>query len=343
MLSTEAYEHLRQMQRSEKHKRNYIKITVLLMHHLGESAERISVYLGISADTVSAYVAKYEQEGLSVYLSDHYQGYVGKLSVEEQEVLKAELKQNLYTNSHQIKAYIWTQFSKSYGTSGLVSLLHRLGFSYKKTKLVPCEADVAQQEVFVAEFKALMSGLSEKEAVYFVDAVHPQHNTRSTYAWIAQGEEREILSVSGRHRVNLNGALNAQNVSEVIMVEGQSINAENTWELYQKIEAQNPEKERIFVIGDNARYYKNRDLTQKLKGSKIVQIFLPAYSPNLNLIERLWKFTRKKVIDTHFYRTFSEFRSKLLDFFENIHQYKDELETLLSWNFHIQKPLTTSV
>ncbi|MDX2302368.1 MAG: IS630 family transposase [Microscillaceae bacterium] len=315
----------------------------MLMLHLGEDAERISVYLGISADTVSVYAANYEREGLSAYLSDHYQAYQGKLSAEEQEMLRAELNRNLYTNTAQIKTYIQDQFSKCYSQSGLFSLLHRLGFSYKKTKLVPCEADIAKQETFLAEFKALMSGLSEKEAVYFVDAVHPQHNTRSTYAWIAQGEEREILSVSGRNRVNFNGALNAQNVSEVMIVEGQSINAENTWELYQKIEAQNPEKERIFVIGDNARYYKNRDLTQKLKGSKIVQIFLPPYSPNLNLIERLWKFTRKKVIDSHFYRTFSEFRSKLLDFFVNIHLYKAELETMLSWNFHIQKPLTTSV
>jgi transposase len=82
-------------------------------------------------------------------------------------------------------------------------------------------------------------------------------------------------------------------------------------------------------------------LQEQLQGSKIKQIFLPAYSPNLNLIERLWKFMRKKVIDTHFYRTFEEFRQKILAFFEHIEQYKQEVETLISWNFHIPKTQTT--
>jgi transposase len=72
------------------------------------------------------------------------------------------------------------------------------------------------------------------------------------------------------------------------------------------------------------------ELQEKLKNSKIKQIFLPAYSPNLHLIERLWKFMRKKAIDTHFYRTFEEFRQKIFEFFEYIAQYKQELETLIS-------------
>jgi transposase len=214
-------------------------------------------------------------------------------------------------------------------------LLHRIGFCYKKTKQVPCEANLAKQAEFVCNFEKLLTDLPEHVAVFFTDAVHPQHNTRSTYGWIAKGKAKEILSVSGRKRVNINGALNAQAPQEVIIVEAEQINAESTWELYQKIEAAHPEKEVIDVICDNARYYRNKDLQVKLQSCRIVQIFLPPYSPNLNLIERLWKFMRKKVIDNHFIREFQVFKEKLLEFFENIAQYKNELETLLTPKFHL--------
>jgi len=85
------------------------------------------------------------------------------------------------------------------------------------------------------------------------------------------------------------------------------------------------------------------DFTVQVKGNtpKLFDSVKSTVSPNLNLIERLWKFMRKKVIDTHFYRTFEEFRQKILAFFEHIEQYKQELETLISWNFHIPKTQTT--
>lgn len=336
-LEESEYKLLRGLQRNEKHKRNYVKITVLLMLHLGKSAEDIALSLGISEETVSTYEEKFVRLGLEGYLNDDYKAYCGKLNEEEKTALSKELGENLYQNTSQIVNFIEKKFGKKYTCQGVVPLLHRLGFSYKKTKLVPCEADTARQEAFVKDFEALMSGLGEKEAVYFVDAAHPQHNTRSGYAWIKKGMEKEIKSVSGRNRINLNGALNAQHPEDVIVREDASINAQSTMELYEQIEGQNPDKEVIYVICDNARYYRNKALNEKLKTSRIRQIFLPPYSPNLNLIERLWKFMRKEAIDYNFCRDFGEFRGNILKFFQNIDQHKQKLESLISWNFHIPK------
>jgi transposase len=84
-------------------------------------------------------------------------------------------------------------------------------------------------------------------------------------------------------------------------------------------------------------------LKEHLKNSKIKQVFLPAYSPNLNLIERLWKFMRKKVINHHFYRKFDDFKKAIFDFFENIKDFEAELQTLMSWNFHIPKNKTINL
>jgi transposase len=334
-LNETDYKLLRDLQRSEKQKRNYVKITVLLMLHLGKSLEEISLCLGISTSTVKAYEERYTQLGLEIYLSDNYRAYQGKLTGEQKELLVKELEGDLYHSTAAIVAYIKEKFGKIYTCQGLVPLLHRLGFSYKKTKLVPCQADIDQQKAFVENLQPLLANMPANQAIYFVDAVHLQHNTRSTYGWIKKGEEKEIPSVSGRQRLHLNGALNACNPSEIILREDMCINAQSTLALYKQIEAQNPDKEKIYIICDNARYYKNKALQEALNDSKIQQIFLPAYSPNLNLIERLWKFMRKKVIDSYFYRHFDEFRQKILHFFQHIHLYKQELDSLISWNFHI--------
>jgi transposase len=245
----------------------------------------------------------------------------------------------LYATSQEIAHFIHATFGIRYTCTGLVSLLHKLGFSYKKTKLVPCEVEVEAQQTFVEQLNHLLIEAKQAgDVVYFADGVHPQHNTKSAYAWIEKGQEKEILSVSGRSRVNINAVMNAENPCEVVMVESPSIHAQSTLALYKKLEILHPAAKNIDVICDNARYYKNKILNETLKDSKIKQVFLPPYSPNLNLIERLWKFMRKKVINHYFYREFGDFKKAIFNFFENIRDFKAELETLISWNFHIPNP-----
>lgn len=328
---------LRDLQRQTHEKRAYVKITTLLMLHLGDSPERISASLGISVTTIDRYESVYLSEGLEVYLADSYSGYWGKLTSAQLAALTTELRARLYRTSADIATYIERTFGVCYTPKGLTALLHRLGFSYKKTKSVPCAADLAKQVEYLQVFKKLMVELPAGDVVYFLDAVHPQHNTRPAYGWIPTGEEKEIPANSGRRRLNLNGALNAADVTDVVVVESASVNADSTWELYQKLAAKHPDAPNIHVICDNAAYYKSGALKEKLENSRIHQIFLPPYSPNLNLIERLWKFLRKKAIDLCFNRHFDDFRKNILHFFENIHLYKEELKTLLTLNFHLPK------
>ena len=88
MLADQGYELLREMQQNEKYKRNYVKVTTLLMLHLGESPEKVAIFLGISIATVSNYLKKYQSAGLDAYLSDHYKAYQGKLSSAQEQLLK---------------------------------------------------------------------------------------------------------------------------------------------------------------------------------------------------------------------------------------------------------------
>lgn len=324
---------LQQLQKQVQERWLYVRITSILMLEEGYSVSQISSILGIDDNSIYRYGNAYLKLPLDGFLSRDYQGYFGKLDSIQLGKLNRELNRKLYTSAEQVCDYVLRTFKVKYSTSGMCHLLRRLGFSYKKTKSVPCKADKVKQEAFLEQLAEL---LEEEEAViYYTDGVHPTHNTRSLNGWIPKGEEREIPTVSGRDRVNINGAVNATQPQEVFIEEGKSINAQNTQALYQQLIKANPKAKKIYVISDNARYNRNKALKEWVENTKIEQVFLPPYSPNLNLIERLWKFTRKKVIDPVFYRTKEEFRSAILSFFQNIGQFEKELKSLMTLKFRV--------
>ena len=214
-----------------------------------------------------------------------------------------------------------------YTTKGLIPLLHRLGFSYKKTKAVPVKADKEKQEEFLAEMVAKIEGLdSENEVFLFVDAVHPEWNTRSNYGWIRKGKEFEVKSSSGKQRIHLTGAVNVEAPSDIHIKESETVNSDVIREFLDQLEDAYTEKNKIYLVVDQASYFKSYLVQDWTYGSKIELIYLPTYSPNLNLIERLWKFMRKKVIDYNYYETFEKFRTNVLAFFQHIDDYIDELD-----------------
>lgn len=326
---------LRQMQRREKDRRRLIKITVILMLDGGISVEDITYTFGIDDSTVYRYAEKYRASTeVENYLRSEYTGYDGKLSAEQCVLLGEELRRQLYRTAGEVTAYVKVAFGATYTPTGIVPLLRRLGFVYKKTRQHSSKADAELQEAFLTEFDALVEASDCCDSFYFSDAVHPQHNTRASYGWIASGEDFEIESNTGRDRVNINGVLNAFNVSDVVVREDTTINAQSTIALYQQLQ-KHKRRGTIYVICDNARYYRSRLVQEWVKNSRIVQVFLPSYSPNLNLIERLWKFLRKKIIDTHYYPTKEKFREAILNFFGDIRKYRAELKTLLTLNFHV--------
>ncbi|MCW5602454.1 MAG: transposase [Nitrosomonas sp.] len=91
----------------------------------------------------------------------------------------------------------------------------------------------------------------------------------------------------------------------------------------------------IYVICDNARYYRSQIVTEYLLDSKIELIFLPPYAPNFNLIERYWRFFKKEILYGKYYETFALFKQACDDFFAASECYKNALRSLLTDNFQI--------
>lgn len=326
---------LREIQRNEKYKRDYVKVTVLLMLDLGETPQKIALFLGIDGSSVYRHSDTYQSKGLDAYLENNYSGYWGKLSSQEMSRLRRELTGRLYEKAEDICRWIKVNCGVSYKPEGLVPLLHRIGFVFKKTKQVPVGADEVLQKEFVAEFEQIRAEKEEDEVHYFVDAVHPTLNSEASYGWIEKGTEHQILSNSGRTRMNILGAVNPDDVTDLITGEYKTINFETSGDFFEKIGKKNPQARKIKVFIDNAGYFKKMAAEGLVKDERIEIVWLPTYSPNLNLIERLWKFLKKKILKNNYHGLPKGFREKVREFFRNIKEYKTELESLLTCNFRL--------
>ena len=240
----------------------------------------------------------------------------------------------IYSNAKSIAAYAVQTFGVKYTPGGLTHLLHRLGFVYKKTKPVPGKADPEKQKAFLETYRQLKEHKGPHDRIYFVDGAHTNPNAMPAYGWIAKGVTQEIPTNTARKRINLNGALDISDFDLVIR-EDPTLNAQSTIALFKQIEEKNPLAQSIYVIADNAPYYRSKLVKEYLPNSKIKIMFLPSYSPHLNLIERLWKFFHKTVQYNQYYSTFDRFKEVSLNFFANIKDHHQALRSLLTENFQI--------
>lgn len=325
---------MRQRHRSERNKRHAYRINVVLLLDDGWTFQQVADALLLDDATIRDYERQYRTDGLDALLSDEHRGGTAKLTQAQERELDAHVDAHLYSTAAEICAHIEATYDVSFTEQGVRDLLERLGFTYKKTKLVPGKADAKKQRAFLAQYTKMKAEKGKDDEICFLDGVHPQHNSKPANGWIKKGKEKQLLSNTGRERININGALNPRN-HDVIFRDDQSINADSTMKLFDQIQTHYPNAPNIFCIADNARYYRNKRVTAYLETSRIRLIFLPPYSPNLNLIERLWKFMKKKRCNNTYYEKFADFRTAILSFFENIHEYEPELRTLLTENFRV--------
>jgi transposase len=146
-----------------------------------------------------------------------------------------------------------------------------------------------------------------------------------------------VKTSAGRRRFNVLGALNAITHELVMVTNDTYITAESVCDLLRRIAVLNLGMP-ITLVMDNARYQKCRIVTALASQLNIELLYLPAYSPNLNLIERLWKFVKKKVLYSKYYPNFSEFRNAITHCLNQTHTtHKKELNSLLRLSFQAFK------
>ena len=334
ILSDEQKSELKRVHKQESNRRYADRIKAILLLNLGLSYDKVAQYLLLDDQTIRNYEERYKSKGIDDLLSDNYIGCSAKLTSGQEEQLKDHLRENTYSTAKEVVEYVKQTFGVVYTPEGMVHTLNRLGFTYKKTTAVPGKADPEKQKEFINKYEQLKNGKDPDDKILFMDGTHPQHNSMPAYCWIEKGEKKEIPTNTGRKRINLNGVIDTES-HEVIIREDESINAQSTIKLFQEIESKYDQAPNIYIIADNAPYYRSRLVNEYLENSRIKIEFLPSYSPNLNLIERLWKFFHKKILYNQYYDTYDKFKNKCLNFFKDIDKYKGDLRTLLTDNFQI--------
>lgn len=217
----------------------------------------------------------------------------------------------------------------------------KLQFSYKKTKLTPGKCpDIITQWQTIYRIKSL-SVLAKAGLFHLVyaDPTHKIHNTITGYCWQKKGKNGTVLisSNTGRKRVTILGFLNAVTLDFMSLITEDNCDTSMNEEAHRVLREAYPDEKEIIVIQDNAKYNYGFANNEACKELNITPLFLPPYSPNLNLIERLWKFMKKIVIKNTYYETFNGFWDAIIEFCGHIEKYSHEIQSIMSQKFEILK------
>jgi transposase len=203
--------------------------------------------------------------------------------------------------------------------------------------MLPAKADPDKQAAYLAQTiePRLAEAQAGKRAVFFMDAAHFVLAPFLGFLWSVA--RLFIQAPSGRQRFNVLGALNAITHELIAVTNNSYITGTEVCALLQKLAALNLGVP-ITVFLDNARYQKCALVTALAESLHIELCFLPAYSPNLNLIERLWKFVKKQCLYSKYYADFATFKSAIETCLSETHtQHKPALDSLLTLRFQTFK------
>jgi transposase len=330
LTSEQRQELLRELRLEDKAKYSDRIKTIILLDD-GETYANIAKFLFLDEGTIANYRRRYKEGGLEELVTDDYSGRKSMLSVEESLALQMFLVENLFDNTKEICSYVFKKYHVEYTVSGMTALLHKLNFSFKKAKGVPGKAVKEKQEEFIGKLQSIRN---ENAPIFFADATHPTHQTELSYGWILKGSEKEILTSSGRKRINILGAVCLQTY-DVLATFYEVINQESVCDFLCNLRKKSNTAEKIYFVLD--RGPANTALTVKdvAQMLNIELVYLPSYSPNLNPIERLWKFFKKIVLRNKYFEKFDEFKDACFGFFKNIDQYNKELRSIINCNFRV--------
>lgn len=309
-----------------------LKMEALWLKSQNLSHQEICRLTGICSTTLTSYLRDYEKSGIESLKTLNFYRPKSALDAHTQ-TLEAHFREHPPSSIKEAMATIEKMTGIRRSPSSVHAYLKRIGMKCLKVGRIPAKIDVEAQETFKNEKlePRLEEAKAGKRAVFFVDAAHFVLAAYLGMIWCFV--RQFIRAPAGRQRFNVLGALNAITHELVMVTNDTYINAESVCELLLKI-AELQLGVPITLILDNARYQKCRVVTELAAKLNIELLYLPSYSPNLNLIERLWKFVKKKSLYSIYYPDFKMFKQGITDCLNQTHTtYKNELDSLLTPRF----------
>ena len=308
------------------------KMWVLWLKSLGLGHHLICLICGISPNTLRQYFREYQEGGVERLKELCFYRPASALDAQADSV-EAALREQPPHSVREACARIAALTGIRRGLSQVRRWIRGLGLRYRKVGMIPAKADVQAQAAYrVGKLEpALRQAQAGQRKVFFVDAAHFVLGPVLGYVWSVV--RIMIKAPAGRQRFNVLGALDAITHQVTLVCNDTYITAASVCQLLREL-AGAAGGLPVSVVLDNARYQRCRMVEELAAQLGIELLFLPPYSPNLNLIERLWKFTKKECLASEYYENFALFKQAIHDFLQTLHQqHRAELNSLLTFNF----------
>ena len=306
------------------------------------SIKIISHVANVSERQVRNYRETYEEQGVAALTSNTRYKPVSDLA-EYKELIKESLLSNPVATVAEACERIEKLTGIKRGPTQVRHFMKGLGLKPLKVASIPAKADpIAQTEFLETQLEPKIKEAEEgKRTLLFVDAAHFVWQLYLGVLWCI--ERIFIPAASGRKRINVLGAYDPIKNELIKIINRAYINSETVMELLEMIRAAYHDNI-VTVVLDNAKYQRCKVIIEKAACLNIELLFLPTYSPNLNLIERMWRFVKKECLYSKYYKTVNEFEESIINCLEEINTTKrDKLKSLMTLKFQLfTKPETTN-
>jgi transposase len=312
------------------------RLSALLWVDDGRPQREAAELLGVTTRQVRKWLRLFRSRGLDALCTLQYQGGQGKLRLAQVERLKEEVATGRFLTAQQICEWVQDTFQVTYSPRGMRDLLHRIGVSYHKATGFFWKANPDKQDEFLRiHERQKQEADGHKTRRYFVDACHPVWGVEMLYCcWLLVGQRFLVGVGGGRKRLNILGAYCPDDQEYLdIRLTQDNINGQQFVNLLRLLRDSHPETSRFILYLDNARYYHAECVQEWLARHPEFHLeHVPAYSPNLNLIERLWKLLRKKAF-TRWHKTFEAMEDAVSEVLDHLEDYRTDLTTLMAERF----------
>jgi len=292
------------------------RLTSMILITAGIPDARVTELTGLCDKSVRSLRKKLEEGNTDDIFLVKSGGNVRTKIADHEEAIIKEIETGNYTNRQQIVDMIHERYGIKVSLTGVSSLLKKKGIKRLKCGSLPAKADPVAQQSFYEKilYPLMQEAKMDKIVLLFADASH--FVMGCDYLGYIYGKVRRFVrTFSGRSRYNVLGALNFITKSMTTITNDTYITSTQICELLKKLSLEYIGKP-IFMILDNAKYQKCEIVKQLAASLKITLIYIPPYSPNLNLIERLWKHTKSR-LRIKYYDNFIEFKEKINSIIEN--------------------------
>lgn len=308
------------------------RIQAVYFKTMGMNNKKIGKLTGLNHEIVGDWIRAYLKGGFEALCRFNYGTNKSELENHSQSILSSFTERPPMT-ANEAKARIEELTGISRSPSQVRAFMNRHGLRYLQTGHIPAKADTPAQQKWVKDTldPAIENAQNGKCHLLFMDAAHFILQPFICALWCAT--RLFVRASAGRNRINVLGTVNAI-TKEIITLNNTTYITAQTIIAFLKQLREHYVDLPIKIVLDNARYQHCKLVEEAAKHLNIELLFLPSYSPNLNIIERLWKFTKKKILYAKYYETPHKFHTAIIGFFQTVNQkYDADLKNLLTLKF----------